>query len=494
MNNYDIIIVGSGLGGLLCGFVLSKEGFKVCILEKQSKTGGNLQNFYRHGCSFDTGVHYVGSLLPGQTLHSYWRYFGLTDKILSCRMDMDGFDRISIEDKEFHLAQGFDNFKSQLLNKFPKEEKALTHYVDQLQMVSNSFPLYNLEVPQTTSKDPYLSSGAYQFFSSLSRDPLFPAVLAGNNFLYAGNRDKTPLHIAALINHSFISSAWRLIGGSRQISEILTDQIKSMGGALFTSSEVIKIKKKGKKFQVFTSSDEHFFSTTLISNTHPGITLGMLDTELVKESFRLRMEKLQNTVSSFILNLVLKPDTFLYLNYNFYHFNTINVWTAASSKGDTWPESYLFYTPVHSTDCTFAKSAIILTYMNFDEVRKWENTTKGKRGDEYQAFKQERSERLLKLVAKKFPALPEAIVFMNTSTPLTFRDYTGTEEGSMYGIQKDFNDPLRTMIIPRTRIPNLYFTGQNVSLHGMLGVTIGAILTCGEIVGLEYLVNKIRRK
>lgn len=493
MNDYDIIIVGSGLGGLLSGFILSKEGYKVCILEKQSKPGGNLQNFSRHGCSFDTGVHYVGSLLPGQPLHSYWNYFGLTDKIRTCRMDMDGFDRIFIRDQEFHLAQGFDNFKAQLLTSFPNEGKALTNYIDQLQTISHSFPLYNLEVPQTSSKDPYLSSGAYQFFSSLSSDPLFEAVLAGNNFLYAGNRDKTPLYISTLINHSFISSAWRLTGGSRQIAEILADQIISMGGSLFTSSGVINIDRQREKFTVSTTSGEHFFSTFLISNTHPAVTLDLLAPKLVKDSFRLRMGKLQNTVSSFILNLVLKPDSFPYLNYNFYYFNSRNVWTTASSKGDIWPESYLLYTPVHKADCTFAKSVIILTYMNFDEVRNWENTGVGKRGDEYLAFKQERSERLLKLVGKRFPALPESIAFMDASTPLTFRDYTGTRDGSMYGIQKDFHDPLKTMIIPKTRIPNLYFTGQNIGLHGMLGVTIGAILTCGEIVGLEYLVNKIRR-
>ena len=73
------------------------------------------------------------------------------------------------------------------------------------------------------------------------------------------------------------------------------------------------------------------------------------------------------------------------------------------------------------------------------------------------------------------------------------RDYTGIPEGSMYGIERDFNDPVVTNILPRTKIPGLYFTGQNINLHGVLGVTIGSILTCGEILGIEYLVNKIRK-
>ena len=493
MNNFDIIIIGSGLGGLLSGYILSKEGFNVCILEKQPVPGGNLQNFTFHGCSFDTGVHYVGSLLPGQTLHSYWNYFGLMDRISVMRMDIDGFDHIAFGDKEFCLAQGFDNFKLQLQKKFPHEQQSLSRYIDQLMIISNSFPLYNLDFSKTVSKDPYLSSGAYQFFSSLSPDSLFTSVLAGNNYLYSGDRDRTPLHIAALINHSFISSAWRLAGGSHQITEILTDQIRSMGGTLVTSSEVIRIKKKREKFIVATVDGEEYFSSIIISNTHPGITLGILDPDLVKKSFRLRMENLQNTVSSFILNLILKPDTFPYLNYNLYYYKSENAWTATSSQKDSWPESYLLYTPVNRTNNIYAKSAIILTTMNYEEVRKWENSRIGKRGTEYLAFKEEHTERLLKLVGKKFPSLPESVLYSDASTPLTLRDYTGTVEGSMYGIQKDFNDPLRTMNIPKTRIPNLFFTGQNTGLHGMLGVTIGAVLTCGEIVGLDYLIHKIRR-
>ena len=81
---------------------------------------------------------------------------------------------------------------------------------------------------------------------------------------------------------------------------------------------------------------------------------------------------------------------------------------------------------------------------------------------------------------------------METSTPLTWRDYTGTPDGSMYGVRKEYSRPLETTILPRTKIPHLFFTGQNTNLHGILGVTIGAVMTCGEIVGLETLLKKIR--
>lgn len=61
----------------------------------------------------------------------------------------------------------------------------------------------------------------------------------------------------------------------------------------------------------------------------------------------------------------------------------------------------------------------------------------------------------------------------------------------MYGYVKDVNKPLQSFISPRTKIKNLFFTGQSLNMHGILGVTIGAVITCSEIVGREYLLNKI---
>ena len=81
MGKYDVVIIGSGLGGLVCGYILSKFGYKVCILEQHTQIGGCLQTFRRSGVTFDTGMHYIGSLDPGQVLHTYFSYLGLLDTV-----------------------------------------------------------------------------------------------------------------------------------------------------------------------------------------------------------------------------------------------------------------------------------------------------------------------------------------------------------------------------------------------------------------------------
>ena len=130
--------------------------------------------------------------------------------------------------------------------------------------------------------------------------------------------------------------------------------------------------------------------------------------------------------------------------------------------------------------------------MNWNEVSPWENTWIEQRGDDYIDFKTGRAEKLLEVVANDFPGIRGKIKSYYTSTPLTYRDYTGTFRGSVYGLQKDFNSPLKTLIIPRTKVPNLFLTGQNTNVHGVVGVTIGSVLTCGEMLGTQYVLDKIR--
>ena len=129
---FDVVIIGCGLGGLLCGIILSKEGYNVCLIEKNHKLGGSLQTFGRKACIFNTGLNYTESLDKGQVLYQYFRYFGLYDNLRIKKLDEDGFDIISFPDAKFKLAMGQANFKETLLRDFPAEKEGLTRYLKKL--------------------------------------------------------------------------------------------------------------------------------------------------------------------------------------------------------------------------------------------------------------------------------------------------------------------------------------------------------------------------
>ncbi|HEY0273061.1 MAG TPA: all-trans-retinol 13,14-reductase, partial [Chitinophaga sp.] len=115
------------------------------------------------------------------------------------------------------------------------------------------------------------------------------------------------------------------------------------------------------------------------------------------------------------------------------------------------------------------------------------------RSESYQAFKARKTQQLLEKVYLRFQALRAAVLHCYASTPLTYRDYIGTADGSMYGVEKDYRNTLKTFISARTRLSNLYLTGQNLNLHGIMGVTMSAVMTCGEIIGLEPLLGAIKQ-
>jgi len=496
MNRYDVVIIGSGLGSLLCGYILSKEGFNICILEKQAKQGGCLQSFRRGENDFDTGIHYIGSMLPGQTLHSYWKYFGLSDALDLERMNESCFDMVSFNGRYYKFAQGFDGFTGSLSANFPGSRKFLDRYVTALKETVSAFPLYNLELTDKMTKTTWMGTNAWDFMSEMAGadqgDKMLLQVLSGNNFLYAGRKCTTPWHQYALINHSFISSSWRLRQGSTQITDLLMEGITANGGTLLTRKEIRKISSLKEKFHVETASNESFIAARVIAGIHPQKAISLFEPEMVKKAFRSRILNMENTVSSFGLYLGLKSGSFPYLDHNLYHHCGQNVWAASESGGEAWPGMYFLYTPAVSRQGEHASALCILSYMKFDEVKKWENTVTGRRGRDYKAFKEERAIKLLEVVERKFPGLRSLIDTMEISTPLTWRDYTGTPEGSMYGIQKESGNYLSTMILPHTKIPGFFFTGQNLNMHGAPGVTIGAIMTCAEILGLDYLFKKVR--
>jgi all-trans-retinol 13,14-reductase len=89
------------------------------------------------------------------------------------------------------------------------------------------------------------------------------------------------------------------------------------------------------------------------------------------------------------------------------------------------------------------------------------------------------------------PGILKAIEDYWTSTPLTYLCYTGTPEGSMYGVAKDINLGPAGRIHHRTRVPNLLLTGQNINSHGILGVLVGTMVTCGELLTSEKIFNEI---
>jgi all-trans-retinol 13,14-reductase len=322
--------------------------------------------------------------------------------------------------------------------------------------------------------------------------------LAGNNLLYAGVAYKTPFYVHALIVNSYIESSYRFINGGSQISKHLSREIYARGGKIVKHVKVTKLKDEGGQIAYAeTDKGDRYYGKIFISNIHPSQTLDMTESSLIKKAFRNRIKSLENSISTFYVNVVMKKNSFKHINRNYYYFEIDDPWGLLNYTQENWPLGFALFFTTSAEKEEYTEGVTVMAYMRFEDVKKWEHTyntvsNETSRGHDYEAFKHEKAGILFNMVEKHFPGFKSAIKSYTSATPLSARDYIGTEDGSLYGLTKDYRDPLRTFISPRTKIPNLLLTGQNLNLHGVLGVTVSAVLTCSQILGMDYLIDKIR--
>lgn len=415
-------------------------------------------------------------------------------------MDEACFDAIIFEGDPvvYKYAQGYDNFIRTLSELFPGEEETIHKYCEVIKDVCHKFPMYNLRTGNFLDKVDVLEMDTRTFIESLTSNVKLQNVLAGTNLLYAGVSYKTPLYVHALIVNSYIESSWRFIDGGSQIGRYLSREITSRGGVVLKHKNITRLVEEGGRVQyVETDKGERFYGDLFISNIHPVKTMEITESDLIKKAYRSRLKSLDNSVSTFYINIVLKKNAMKYLNFNTYYFAENDAWGVADYTEETWPKGFALFFTAEEEGAEYAQGVTVMTYMQFQDVVKWKDTfnTVSKevnRGSDYDTFKEEKAQKLLDSVESRFPGFRDAIESYYTASPLTVRDYIGTDDGSLYGFVKDYKEPMKTFLSPRTKIPNLFLTGQNLNLHGVLGVTVSAVVTCSEILGLDYLINKIR--
>lgn len=500
--------MGSGLGGLVSALILAKEGLKVCVLEKNNQYGGNLQTFSRDKLIFDTGVHYLGGLSEGQNLHQFFSYLGIIDDLELQRMDEDGFDKITFGDdeSEYPHAQGYDNFVKQLSEFFPEEKENLENYCEEIQRVCNCFARYNL-VGKDNYSEEILHLNTRRFIESITSNKKLQAVLLGSNFLYAGNSENAPFYVHALTVNSYIQSAYKCVKGGSQISKLLIRKLRENGADVYKHSEVSELifNKNNTLTSVITKIGKEYSAKQFVSNIEIRSLIQLIGEKRLKKSFLNRILSWEPVSACFSVYLVLQRDTVPSFNYNIYHFSSKDlVWNAFRYKKENWPETYMLSSAASKKHPEFAESVTAISYMDFTEVKEWQDTfntiaNQEERDKLYEQFKLEKAEKMIQALEKKIPGLRSNINNIYTSSPLSYRDYIGSFEGNMYGYVKSSENPLKTMVSPRTKIDNLFLTGQSVNMHGILGCTIGAFNTCAEILGKEliderliHMINKIK--
>ena len=479
-----IIIIGSGLGGLSAGAMLSRMGHDVTVLEQAHQIGGCLQCFERDGVRFETGMHVVGSIREGEILSNYLKMFGVDDKLHFSSLDRTAYDIVSLKGHQYRFANGHEEMIDSLLPFFPGEGDNLRNYWRLVDSVARSAPHYGSVEGKTAAANELYQRSLNSVINHVVDDPLLRQVLVGNIPLYAAVKDRTPFSTHAFVADFYNKGAYRFVGGSDMMAVAFRELIEGCGGSVLTCKHVVEMRCKGSMVESAVTSDgECYDGDIFISDIYPGNLLSMFSPEVLRSAYVERVTSFRNTSSVFSLFLRFKEGCVPYLNSNYFCYRgETTPWTLGSSLIDRWPDGYLYMHHCHADHAEYARSGVVLSYMPYEWLKQWYGTRQGRRGADYERFKRQCAVRMLDALDESFPGIKSCVSSYYTATPLSYRDYTLTPEGAMYGVLRDVNLGVAGRISWRTKLPNLMFVGQNINAHGILGVLIGSLQVCEGIV------------
>lgn len=491
------VIIGGGLGGLFTGAILSKEGVKVTVVEKNAILGGGLQSFKRFGEVFDTGMHVIGGMQEGGNIRRICDYLGITDKIHIKDVDPEMIDTLYFAEdrKTYRISQGRDNFVEALSEHFPEQKENLKAYVKALYGIVGELDMFYLKPSADfiVMHSEEFMMAANDFISKYITDKKLCNILAYMNPLYGGRKNMTPAYIHALISVLYINGPSRFAGGSILFAEALRDCITGNGGRVITGDGVKTIRTEEKMItSLVTTKGLELTADYYISAIHPCTLIRLFeDPSALPKAYRNRLEMIPNSYSAFTMNIKLKQGTFRYLNHSAYYMSRYDeVWNFDDPQ-KAWPLGFLYMTPPEIEQGEYSTKMVITAPMTWDAVKQWEDTTVGHRGQAYEDWKAECAEKLISRIEEIYPDFRSCIEAVNTASPLTIRDFYAVKEGSMCGYSKDCNNITLSQVPVVTKVRNLLLTGQNCNVHGFCGVPLTAINTSEVILGRNYVLDKI---
>jgi len=504
--NFDTIVIGSGVGGLSAAICLAREGQKVLVLEQHDVPGGWCHSFYLNGHRFTPGVHYVGLLEKGQSTAELYEGLGIANDLTFFRMNPSAYEHAYIGEERFSFPGNFEELIKKLVEKFPKEEKNIKKYLILVRNVSRELQLLpyiegfwqHVTIPFRTK-----NMGKYALFSLKRvidwhiKDPLLKKILNiqfGDHGL-APAKASFPLH-CAVMDHYF-NGGYYPCGGGGAIVKAMTNEIKRNNGEVKTQQTVKRILLEGEKNKtaigVEMESGEQIFAKKIISNADPNITYKkLIGAKKLSKRLKNKLNKTAYSCTSLMLFLTVDMDL------RAAGIDSGNIWMMPNEDMDDVYEKMML--PDMTTEnafqgmfisCTTLKdpssfdgkhhSIEAITYLDYKTFEKFKDEN-DPRSDEYLQFKELLTEKMLKTLEKVLPNVREHIVHQELGTPITNEYYINSTRGSVYGTEKKLTQIGPFAYKAKSEIKNLYLCGASIVSHGVAGAGYSGVQTAGEIL------------
>ncbi len=460
-DRYDAVIIGAGIGGLVCGCYLAKAGLKVLIAEQHAKPGGYCTSFRRGGFTFDAAAHSFGGYRDGGLVNRVFRTFAINELISIARYDPSD----SIVTPDYHVsfwadvARTTEDFRSA----FPHEHRALKDFFDFLIAPD---PLSLAHMRKWTMK---------QLLDKYFRDQHLKSILA---FPLFGNGGLPPSQMSAFIGIN-IFREFMLDGGyypndrMQSLPDAFAARFREYGGDLKLSAHVDTITVKDGKAEGIRIKGERFYPAKyVIANCDTRQTcLLLIKGQTIHEAFITMIKKMVPSLSMFIAYLGLNKDIDMLplpgSNIWFLSEYDLDKAYSAAQKGDLFGIDRFMVRVLPGKKCIMA-----LVNSSFKNKHFWQQNKKN-----YLHLFMKSIERTV------IPGLTSAVSFCDAATPMTLFRYTLNYRGAAYGWASTPAQIANTDFRLSTIIKNLYSVGHWTTQGlGIPGVIYSAYDTAQRIL------------
>ena len=301
-----VVIIGSGIGGLTAGILLSLLNLRATVVEKNPEPGGLLRSYRRSGIDCPVGVHYLGGLDEGQPLRRLWDYLGITSLVPLERMGTRGpIDRYIYDDFSFDLPEGIAAFEDHLRCAFPLEEGQISPIMTDLREMSRSLARFDLFAsPAVAGLSPENFASMGQRLRELGCSPRLMSVLGVPAALIGIPLEECPAYYYYMTLASYLMSSWRLAEGGTAMAEALASRLRSLGGEIVTGDGAAAIRVEAGRIKgVVLDSGRVLTGQTVIAAIHPRTMAAMLPPEVLRPAYRERVVQIENTKGLLGVNL-----------------------------------------------------------------------------------------------------------------------------------------------------------------------------------------------